>query len=176
MSQFLAPIGRRLLVASLTATAALAIAAGVLHAESGPGCTRNEAFPGVSTPGPSAGPEIGVAMPASPATASPPPGACAEPLVSPETVTTIQIGAWDVYFDPQELHMPTTGASRMVLINRGFSTHNLTIDELGVELVVARGRTGEVTLEGVPPGTYTFYCSISGHRLAGMEGTLIVEG
>lgn len=33
--------------------------------------------------------------------------------------------------------------------------------------------TGEVT--PAAPGTYEFYCSIPGHREAGMKGTLVVQ-
>jgi uncharacterized cupredoxin-like copper-binding protein len=61
------------------------------------------------------------------------------------------------------------------LHNAGRIVHNLTIDELGVQVIVSPGRTGSVTLPAVPPGTYTFYCSVSGHRLAGMFGTLTVK-
>ena len=33
-------------------------------------------------------------------------------------------------------------------------------------------KTLSVTLK---PGTYKFYCSVPGHRMAGMEGTLVVK-
>lgn len=54
--------------------------------------------------------------------------------------------------------------------------HTFTIEEIDdVEVVMAAGgetATGTIELE---PGTYTFYCSIPGHRQAGMEGTLTVR-
>ena len=39
--------------------------------------------------------------------------------------------------------------------------------------VVATGGTSTVS-EELEPGTYTFYCSVEGHREGGMEGTLTV--
>jgi plastocyanin len=47
-------------------------------------------------------------------------------------------------------------------------------EELGGTEVVTEG-SSTATLKGLKPGTYTFYCSVPGHREAGMEGTLTVE-
>ena len=41
------------------------------------------------------------------------------------------------------------------------------------ELVAQRSGTG--TIGNLKPGKYTFFCTVPGHREAGMEGTLTVE-
>jgi uncharacterized cupredoxin-like copper-binding protein len=37
-----------------------------------------------------------------------------------------------------------------------------------------QGGSKTLTLH-LKPGTYTFYCSVPGHRQAGMQGTLVVK-
>jgi plastocyanin len=42
----------------------------------------------------------------------------------------------------------------------------------GTSVITESSETAEVELE---PGTYTYYCSVPGHRQAGMEATLTVK-
>lgn len=46
--------------------------------------------------------------------------------------------------------------------------------ELGKSSLVAQGSTS-VTLSNLKPGTYTYFCTVPGHRQAGMQGTLTVK-
>ena len=45
-------------------------------------------------------------------------------------------------------------------------------DEIGN--IVKDGGVSKISVD-VDPGTYTFYCSVPGHREGGMEGELTVE-
>jgi plastocyanin len=70
-----------------------------------------------------------------------------------------------------------TAASGQVSIevnNEDLFWHTFTIDKLGVNVALPVGGQKHITLN-VPAGTYTFYCSIPGHRQAGMVGTLTVR-
>ena len=39
---------------------------------------------------------------------------------------------------------------------------------------VGKNGTSTVTYKNLPPGVYTFYCTVPGHEAAGMKGKLIV--
>jgi plastocyanin len=47
-------------------------------------------------------------------------------------------------------------------------------EEVGKTDLVTEG-SASTTLKGLEPGEYTFYCTVPGHREAGMEGTLVVK-
>jgi plastocyanin len=57
-------------------------------------------------------------------------------------------------------------------------THDVAIEDssgktIGKTELIAEGE--DSTTVNLKPGTYTFYCSVPGHREAGMEGTLVVK-
>jgi plastocyanin len=57
-------------------------------------------------------------------------------------------------------------------------THDVAIEDSSGEAVgqtelISEG--SDSTTVNLKPGTYTFYCSVPGHRQAGMEGTLTVK-
>lgn len=56
-------------------------------------------------------------------------------------------------------------------------SHSVAIEGPGVNTageVVTKGGTSTASAT-LKPGTYAFYCTVPGHRQAGMEGTLRVK-
>ena len=57
-------------------------------------------------------------------------------------------------------------------------THDVAIEnskgeEVGATELIADG--SDTTTVDLKPGTYTYFCTVPGHRVAGMEGTLTVN-
>ena len=70
----------------------------------------------------------------------------------------------------------TAGSITIDFTNMSSLPHDVTIEGNG-----ASGATDQITdsttstTVDLDPGTYTFFCSVDGHRAAGMEGTLTVN-
>lgn len=73
----------------------------------------------------------------------------------------------------------TVSAGEQVKItfrNEGRAPHNLVLEGLGVTTkTISGGQTDTIEFTAPALGTYTFICSVPGHRAAGMEGSLVVE-
>jgi plastocyanin len=86
----------------------------------------------------------------------------------------ITICASDLKFDVKTINAPA-GSLKVTLQNRGGVYHTLKIDGTSLDLTANPGKNdeGSVTLS---KGTYTFECTVPGHKQAGMEGKLVVGG
>ena len=68
---------------------------------------------------------------------------------------------------------------RVIVVNGDGMMHNLVVPDLdtATPLLMTIGDSAELLLtetEGFK-GTYPYFCSVSGHRLAGMEGLIIIR-
>ena len=71
------------------------------------------------------------------------------------------------------------GTVRIAFTNHSPLSHNLTIQKGANGAILGhtptfQGGTKVLSLK-LAPGTYTFFCSVPGHRMAGMVGTLTVK-
>lgn len=81
----------------------------------------------------------------------------------------------DIDFNPNEFRIPANTDVTITCPNKGQLEHDFNIEdtEYGTELA-GPGETVSVTVN-LTAGEYVYYCSVPGHREAGMEGTLTVE-
>ena len=68
----------------------------------------------------------------------------------------------------------TPGKLTIEMPNKSGTPHDITIDGKGKGQVVQNGGVSKFTAT-FAPGKYTYYCSVPGHRQAGMQGTLTVQ-
>lgn len=88
---------------------------------------------------------------------------------------TLEFVAVDIDYSEAPDTAPA-GELTFALDNQGAAVHNVVIEELGDTVVVeANGGESATGTQALEPGSYTYYCSIPGHRGAGMEGSLEVQ-
>lgn len=123
----------------------------------------------------------------------------AEMSPKPEAVTLI---ATDIVYDIEQFDVNAGQTVALTLDNQGVLEHDFTIetiplsgevvtleaagdmeghdmghaaDELAVHIAAPAGDHGTIEFTPTEPGQYVYYCTVSGHREAGMEGILVVK-
>ncbi|HLF79955.1 MAG TPA: cupredoxin domain-containing protein [Dehalococcoidia bacterium] len=111
-----------------------------------------------------------------------------------ESGTVIQIKADDYKFLPNEVSIPAGQTVTIKLKNVTKQAHDLEVQRLQVEMMggheaaqghagampgtlalhTEKGKTVSATFKADRPGTYEFWCTISGHKEQGMVGKLVV--
>lgn len=127
-------------------------------------------------------PRMIAAQEASP-TASPSASPAASPSASPVAGgNEVEIGAYDIYFDPKEVTIKADTEVTIKVPNHGVTQHTFIIDDHKndnlpfdpIKLTIDPGKTEEAKLKA-PAGKYYFYCDIPGHEAAGMWGYITAK-
>jgi hypothetical protein len=63
----------------------------------------------------------------------------------------------------------------LFVINKDGIAHTFDVDRLGIHVQLPAGSTTAIAIKPTGPGGLEFYCSVPGHRSAGMFGTINVE-
>jgi plastocyanin len=125
-------------------------------------------------------PKSGVAAPGTGANSGQTPGGNAQPKPGGATSKTLLLSAdptGQLRFDKSTLQA-SAGAVKIVLNNPAPVPHNISLEGPGglqkQGPTVSKGGSSQVTAT-LKAGTYTYFCSVPGHRQAGMQGTLTVK-
>jgi plastocyanin len=133
-------------------------------------------------PAPAPNPSVtggGESAAAAPSTTSQPAAASAQPPATAGAGTPLKLAANPtglLSFDSRQLSAKA-GAVTITFANGSPIEHNLTVSQGATVLAATPTFTGasKTLTINLKPGTYTFYCSVPGHRQAGMEGTLKIS-
>lgn len=114
---------------------------------------------------------------------------------SGDEIEEVRLEAKDMSFAPEEFIVKSGVTTELTLENLDEVEHDFQIDQIDVDVVEAEdqqdehggdhaadlsvhtdgGDTDSVMFVANEPGSYEFYCAVTGHKEAGMVGTLTVE-
>lgn len=99
-------------------------------------------------------------------------GGDAKPAVTGET---FQVSGNEFAFEPANLTATADTPFTVEFTNSGLMEHDFVIEGVHSDKIhLGPGSTGSATFT-LAAGTYKFFCSIPGHEVSGMVGTLTVK-
>lgn len=105
----------------------------------------------------------------------------AAPSDLPQKATTsgikeIAVSAKEFAYSPSTINLKKNERVRIKFTNDGGMTHNLVVDGMDVSTKnIGPGESDSVEFTPLQTGTFSFFCSIDGHRGLGLEGKMIVQ-
>jgi uncharacterized cupredoxin-like copper-binding protein len=120
--------------------------------------------------------------------------ACGGAAPDSTTPRTVMLTLNEFQFQPAEITVNVGQPVKLVLKNNGTVLHDFVSTDAMVEVMeehgamhdmggmptamhaaIEAGQQGTLEFKATQAGTYTFYCTIAGHKEAGMTGKLIVK-
>lgn len=94
---------------------------------------------------------------------------------APSGLPEVRVIMTDFTFAPQRVEIPAGRKVELKLTNSGRLEHDITADGIGLHVHAMAGE--RIAFEAGPfePGEYAFFCSVAGHRQAGMVGKIVVK-
>src|SRR5262245_43120516 len=92
----------------------------------------------------------------------------------------VRVVATEFHFEPSALALTAGAPLTVTFKNAGQTLHDLTImsgpgsDKTLDHIAAEPGKEATLTLN-LPAGSYTFICSVPGHKELGMQGTIAVQ-
>lgn len=101
----------------------------------------------------------------------------AQPELEPPdpAAPTIEVEATEFAFSPDRIVIEPDKTTNLTLVNQGSLAHDLSIPELGLQLVAQPGQTTTAALPAVERSEYRMLCTVPGHARAGMVGSIVVQ-
>lgn len=88
----------------------------------------------------------------------------------------IKITGSEFSFNPASLTIKKGENIQLTFTNNGAVPHDFVLEELGIKTkILPVGQSETMSFTANQSGTFSFYCSVTGHRNAGMEGQLTVQ-
>ena len=90
-------------------------------------------------------------------------------------VKEIRVRGGEFRFNPTSITVNKGDRVKIVFENVGSIIHDLGIDGYGRTQIISAGSTDTIEFVADKAGTFDMWCSVAGHRDAGMEGSFVVE-
>lgn len=91
-------------------------------------------------------------------------------------VREVTVSGTEFKFEPATLTASPGEKIRLIFNNTGRARHDFVVESQNIKTqVIASGTSETIQFTAPQRGTYTFICSVPGHREAGMVGKLVVQ-